>query len=39
MRATSSQFPQRIEEGPYRRGVLGELVAQHDCRVDADRIL
>ena len=30
---------QRIEERPHRRGVLGELVAQHYRRVDADRIL
>ena len=33
------QLHQRIEERAHRRGVLGELVAQHDRRADADLIL
>ena len=37
--AAGEQLHQRIEERPHRRGVLSELVAQHDRRVDADRIL
>ena len=30
---------QRIEEGPHCRGVLRELIAQHQRRVDAQLIL
>ena len=33
------QFHQRIEQRENSRGVLGKLVAQHDCRADADLTL